>query len=292
MSHVVKTPATAAKSTPSFLNPPCIMGIINRSCDSFYSPQKNLNNAIDLAHQMIKEGAQILDIGGEATNPAVRPDQRPALEQELERVIPTIEAFKQRFSIALSVDTTEHDVMKAALDAGAHMINDQRGLPEPQSQRLVASYNVPVCLMHFPNGRIPQSSSPTQLLQQIQIDLKQRSEQCQQNGIAAHNILLDPGFGQGCFGKNTAENVFLMGHLQSLKQLGHPLLIGWSRKSMISDIAHGVPVEDRLPGSIAAALFALQQGATVLRVHDVGATVQAVKVWQALQQHHNPSEIK
>lgn len=257
-----------------------VMGVINVSPESFYAPLASLDAVIDHAAAEVAAGADILDVGGEATNPAVDLAAGPDEERELARVIPAIEALRARFDVALSVDTSRTAVMDEALQAGAHMINDQRALTAPGATAVVARHGAHACLMHFPVGRTPGESTPAALLAMIQADLTARVEACLAAGIARDHLMIDPGFGGGHYGKNTQENYFLLAHLAALHELNLPILVGLSRKSMIGDVIGKAP-EHRLHGSVAAALFALSQRASVLRVHDVAATVEAVSVWRA-----------
>ncbi len=263
---------------------PMVMGVINMSPNSFYQPCDNLAQGLAKAEQMIAEGADMLDIGGEATNPFVDiAAEAPAITAEIERVVPLIAALKQRHpNMLLSVDTSNAAVMQAAIDAGVDMINDQRALRRDGALEVVSNSDVAVCLMHFfMPQRVPQSNTPEEMLQQITKELQQWAQRCVDAGISADRMVLDPGFGGGNFGKDTAENFYLLRHMKVLRELGYPLLVGWSRKSMIGDVLGGVSSDQRLYGSVAAATLAAVQGADILRVHDVAPTVDAVKVFAA-----------
>lgn len=273
-----------SKLTPPWQKKTCIMGIINCSPDSFYAAQQHANNAIDLAASMVADGADILDIGGEATNPNIDLNQGPTQQQELDRILPVIEAIKQRFDIMICVDTSKPFVMQAALQAGARMINDQRALAAEGAKALVARFNAAVCLMHFPQNRQPGCDTPQNLCQQIIEDLLQIKTDCIAAGIAENNVVIDPGFGQGLYGKNSAENSYMMNQLKQFRILKSPILIGWSRKSMISDICGNLNVNNRLAGSLAAVLWGLEQGASLFRVHDVAQTKQAITIWNHFKQ--------
>ncbi|MDF1758908.1 MAG: dihydropteroate synthase [Coxiellaceae bacterium] len=280
MTRTLKLPKGIKKT----LEQPMVMGVINMSPNSFYQPCASLEQGLAQAEQMIAEGADMLDIGGEATNPFVDiPVEAPATTAEIERVVPLIAALKQRHpNMLLSVDTSNAAVMQAAIDAGVDMINDQRALRRDGALEVVANSDVAVCLMHFfMPQRIPQSNSAEAMLQQIAKELQQWAQRCVGAGIAADRIVLDPGFGGGNFGKDTAENFYLLRHMDLLHDLGYPLLVGWSRKSMIGDVLGGVSSDQRLYGSVAAATLAAVQGADILRVHDVAPTVDAVKVFSA-----------
>jgi len=263
------------------------MGVVNRSADSFYSSSAGLSEAVDTAAEMVAAGVDILDIGGEATNPQVDIRNGPNLQKELDLVVPTIDAFKQRFDVLLSVDSSKPAVMQASIQAGADIINDQHALEAEGALQVVAESDVSVCLMHFPVGRQPGSGSAEELLQTIRADLMKVVGQCRSHGIADERIILDPGFGQGHFAKNLEENCYLMAHLDKLVDLGFPVLVGWSRKSMIGEILGGLQASQRLIGSVAAALYAVEKGASIIRVHDVNETVQAIKVCQTIKGFEN-----
>lgn len=263
---------------------PFVMGVINRSPNSFFAPCMSDAVALAQAESMIKEGADILDIGGEATNPFVDiAVESPDAENERDRVIPLIKQLRQRHpQLLLSVDTSSPLVMQAAIDAGVDIINDQRALARPGALELVANSDVAVCLMHWLGPeRLPGSSSAAELLQRIIDDLSDRVAECERAGIAKQRIILDPGFGGGNFGKDTQENCYIMRHLDQLQQLQLPLLVGWSRKSMLGELLDA-PIDERLYGSIAAATLAATAGVQIIRVHDVKPSVDAVKVACAL----------
>ncbi|MCB1826899.1 MAG: dihydropteroate synthase [Coxiellaceae bacterium] len=260
------------------------MGVINASPNSFYNPIDDVDAALKQAESMVLSGASIIDVGGEATNPNVHIERDgPSIQQEMDRVTPVIEAIKKHYDVLVSVDTSQAAVMRAAVEAGADMINDQRALREENALETAAALSVPVCLMHFFNEpRKPGSSSPASLLQQIKQELSDAVLRCEQAGIPREKLIIDPGFGQGNYGKNCLENYYLLEKLDAFHTLGLPILVGWSRKSMIGDVLNA-PAEGRLYGSIAAAVIAAMKGAAVIRVHDVKATVDAVKVFQAMR---------
>ena len=254
------------------------MGIINCTTHSFYGAVSSVEEAIQTADEMVCSGADILDIGGEATNPKVDiQHDKPNAQQELDCVLPIIEAISKRFDVRLSVDTSRAEVMQAAIDCGVTLINDQRALQQPGALSVIANAppHVQVCLMHFFQGRLPGSDSLESMLKTIILDLRRVIQQCDNHGIARERLIVDPGFGQGHYGKNTAENYYLLSQLPRFKaELENlPVLVGWSRKSMIGDVVNK-PVDLRLPGSIAAATLATYLGADILRVHDVEATSQ------------------
>jgi len=262
---------------------PWVMGVINCSPNSFYQAIATQQQVLELAEQMVADGVDIIDIGGEATNIHVNIEREAvSVENEIQRVVPAISQIKSHFNIRVSVDTSQPRVMQAAIDAGVDLINDQRALKAAGALEVVARANVPACLMHFPYQRIPGSSTPAQLMQQVVADLSDDVARCEQAGMTKNQLLVDPGFGTGNYGKNTHENFYLLKHLNELKQCGCPILAGWSRKSMIGDVLGGVTPDQRLYGSVAAVTLATLQGAQVIRVHDVKPTVDAMKVTLAM----------
>ena len=262
-----------------FFSEPAIMGVINVSPNSFYNPHSDLNSVLRTAEKMIEEGADILDIGAEATNPFVKLDKdSPSLQQELGRLIPAVDGIKKHFNILISVDTSQPQVMREAINIGADIVNDQRALQIEGALITVAELKTPVCLMHFPNSmRKSDSLSCSSFLQNIKNDLKNAIERCSTVGISRDRIIIDPGFGQGNYGKNLTVNFYLLNRLSELTPLGFPILVGWSRKSMVGDIINQPP-SGRLFGSIAADTLAVYQGASVIRTHDVKASREAVKI--------------
>lgn len=267
------------------LQKPGIMGVINASPDSFYRPYHSEDEIFAVVERMVTHGVDIIDIGGEATNPAIDLNNGPpSIEEQIYRVVPLIEHIAKRFDVLISVDTSDPGVMREAVKSGAHLINDQRGLSRAGALETVVELNVPVCLMHFfDSPRIPGSSSPTDLLALIKADLEKAAARCRAAGLSGDKMIIDPGFGQGNYGKNADENYYLLAHLQEFTTIGLPVLAGWSRKSMIRDALDGAVPEDRLYGSIAAATIAAMQGAALLRVHDVAETRDAIKIFRAMR---------
>lgn len=257
------------------LSRPQVMGILNVTPDSFSDGGKHqqLEQAVAAAAQMLQDGATILDIGGESTRPGAA---EVGLEQELERVLPVISALRSRFDCVISIDTSKAAVMSAAVQAGADIINDVRALQEDGALATAAALQVPVCLMHMQGAPRTMQQAPDyqDVVQQVLAFLLQRAFDCQQAGIAATQIILDPGFG---FGKNLTHNYQLLAAMDKFVQSGYPVLAGMSRKSMIGQLLD-VPVTERLAGSLACATLAAYAGAQIIRVHDVKATVQAVRV--------------
>ncbi len=263
------------------LTHPRVMGIVNVTPDSFSDGGKfaQTNAAIEHALKLFHEGADILDIGGESTRPNAVP---VSLQQELDRVIPVIENLVKQVNIPLSVDTYKPQVMQAAINAGASIVNDVRALQEEGALEVVSTADVGVCLMHMQGTSQTMQINPqyNDVVAEVKAFLQQRLALCEAAGIAKNRILLDPGFG---FGKTRAHNISLIQHLASLSSLGQPLLVGLSRKSVLGQVT-GNDVDARLYASVAASVISAMVGAKILRVHDVKATVEALKVVSAIQQ--------
>lgn len=261
---------------------PSVMGVINLSPDSFFRPYTSMAEIYREVEKMVSCGVDIIDIGGEATNIKVDMNNPPSAQEQIDRVAPVIEYIYRQFPVLISVDASQPTVMRAAVNSGAHIINDQRGLQIPGALETVLELKTPVCLMHFfPYPRHPGQEQQQELMKKIKIDLSALTAYCRAGGIDSHRIIIDPGFGQGHYRKNAAENFYLLAHLNELTSLEFPLLAGWSRKSMIGEALGGVPVEQRLYGSIAAAMLAAIKGASIIRVHDVAETMDAIKVFRA-----------
>jgi dihydropteroate synthase len=259
------------------LSQPKIMGILNVTPDSFYDGSRfsSVDSALQHAKDMVLAGASIVDVGGESTRPGSDPVTE---EEELRRVIPVVQAIAENTDVWISVDTSSPAVMRAALESGASMINDVRALRRPGAMEVVAEYGCPVCLQHM-LGEDPktmqQNIAYEDLLGEISSFLYERIHNCLNTGIRRENIIIDPGFG---FGKNIEQNYKLLGQLDRLRSFALPVLVGMSRKSMIGDLLK-VNTENRLAGSIAANLFAVEKGADILRVHDVKEMAEALKVF-------------
>ncbi|MCB1802601.1 MAG: dihydropteroate synthase [Gammaproteobacteria bacterium] len=261
------------------LRRPRVMGILNVTPDSFSDGGRFLSPdaAEQQAERMIGEGADLLDVGGESTRPGAA---AVSLDDELERVLPIIERLYARFDVPISIDTSKPGVMREAVAAGAGMINDVNALRSPGAIEAALAAGVPVCLMHMQGEPrtmqdAPQYSDPVaDVLEYLQT----RIAACEQAGIARSRLLLDPGFG---FGKTLEHNLALLGGLDRFSATGLPVLVGISRKSMLGQIT-GREVNDRVAGSVAAALMAVERGARIVRVHDVAPTVDALRVWQAV----------
>ena len=265
------------------LTSPRVMGIVNVTPDSFSDGGKYAatNLAVEHALKLVAEGAAILDIGGESTRPNATP---VGLQQELDRVIPVIEALVSQVNIPISIDTYKPQVMQAAISAGASMVNDVRALQEHGALEVVAKSNVGVCLMHMQGTPQTMQDNPhyNDVVNNVIAFLQERLQASIHEGVPASRILLDPGFG---FGKTRAHNIALIQQLESFAALGQPLLVGLSRKSVLGQMT-GNDVDARLYASIAASVIAAMKGAKILRVHDVKATVEALKVVAALQKNN------
>ncbi|OBX07242.1 dihydropteroate synthase [Gallibacterium salpingitidis] len=260
------------------LSQPQIMGILNVTPDSFSDSGKffNLDQALYHAENMLQQGATIIDVGGESTRPMA---DEVTIAQELDRVIPVVEAIRQRFDCWISVDTSKAIVMREAAKVGMDLINDIRALTEEGALAAAVELDLPVCLMHM-QGQ-PRTMQQNPIYQDVVAEvldwLLQRAKVCEQAGVRRENVILDIGFG---FGKTVEHNYQLLSHLERFVATGYPLLIGLSRKSMIGNVL-GKSVDQRLIGSVAGALIAVMKGAQIVRVHDVEATCDALKIWQA-----------
>ena len=261
------------------LDRPLVMGIVNVTPDSFSDGGKFLarDAAVTHARRLIEDGADILDIGGESTRPGAI---AASLQEELDRVMPVLEAMVNA-GIPVSIDTQKTAVMTAAIKAGASMINDVNALQAPGAVDVYAASNVAVCLMHKQGLPATMQVAPeySDVVAEVTAFLAERSKVCLDAGIARERIVIDPGFG---FGKTIEHNFTLLRELKSLVALGFPVLTGFSRKASLG-IVTGRAAEDRLAASIAAAILCAQNGATILRVHDVRETVDAIKVLIAMR---------
>ena len=259
---------------------PIVMGIINTTPDSFSDGGQcfDLEHAVAHARRLIDEGADILDIGGESTRPGAAAVSK---QEEVSRTVPLIERIRQFSDIPLSIDTSKPSVMQAAADAGVSMINDVRALREDGALLSAAKTGLPVCLMHMQGEPRTMQDEPeySNVLFDVKRFLHQRIDAALAAGIEPHNIIVDPGFG---FGKTLEHNLQLLNALPDLRELGFPLLVGLSRKSMIGAIT-GQPVDKRLYGSLAAAVISAMLGADIVRVHDVDATRRALAMVKALK---------
>ena len=260
--------------------PPWVMGILNVTPDSFSDGGRfcSVDDAVAHARKLIEEGADIIDVGGEST----RPGSQPVTEREqLDRVVPVIKAIRKLSEIPISIDTTRAAVARAAFDAGAGWVNDVSALrDDPDIAVFAASSNCPVVLMHMLGEPRTMQANPhyDDVVREVCGFLMQRAELAQSVGVLRENIVFDPGVG---FGKTLEHNLALLNQLPHLVALGYPILVGASRKSFIGQLT-GLPVEQRLEGSLAAAVLAVQAGAQIIRVHDVGPTKRALAVATAI----------
>jgi dihydropteroate synthase len=266
------------------LSQPKVMGVLNITPDSFYANSRYqlVEQALAKAIAMAEEGAAIIDIGGEPTNPFNK--EEISVQQELDRVIPVIENLSRHLTIPLSIDTSQPEVMLAAVKAGASIINDVRALRIPGALAAAAKASVPVILMHMrylTQAEIQHNVHNIDMMDLIRNFLLERINTCLKAGIAQRNIIIDPGIGAGRFGKTLANNLYILHHLREFKQLEYPLLLGLSRKLFIADLLN-LPPNERLFASIAAATLATYNGADIIRTHDVKATVDAVKLAAAM----------
>lgn len=256
------------------------MGILNLTPDSFSDGGRFLARDAALRHaeRMVSEGAAIIDIGGESTRPGAQP---VAVEQELQRVVPVIEALAGAISIPISIDTSKPEVMRAAVAAGAGMINDIMALQARGALQAAAETAVPVCLMHMQGEPRTMQQTPEygDVVAEVQQFLRERRDACLAAGIPGNRVLLDPGFG---FGKTLGHNLSLLKRLRAFTVLDAPILVGISRKSMIGSLLGGAPVGERVSGGLAAAVLAVSEGASIIRTHDVRETVEALRVAQAV----------
>lgn len=258
---------------------PCVMGVINCSPTSFFQALPQLSDALKMAESMMAQGALMIDVGAVATNPRVDLQLgRPTEQEECDRVVPVIEAIARECDVLISIDTSSPMVMKAAVSAGASIINDQRALRETGALEMAVELAVPVCLMHhFNPQRAPESSTKLALLSQVMNDLQADIRRCLDAGIERDRLIIDPGFGGGHFGKSADENFYLLSQLHHLKTLDMPILVGLSRKSMFGDLLN-LSLENRLNASVTGAVIAAMQGADIVRVHDVKETVEAMTI--------------
>ncbi|MCO4200319.1 dihydropteroate synthase [Aeromonas hydrophila] len=262
------------------LERPHVMGILNVTPDSFSDGGhfNQLERAMTHARQMVAEGATLIDIGGESTRPGA-PDVSE--QEELDRVMPVVERMVAELEVMISLDTSKAAVMREGCAAGAHLINDVRALLEPGALAAAAVANVPVCLMHMQGQPRTMQAEPhyDDLLGEVRAFFDERIAACLAAGIRREQLLLDPGYG---FGKTLAHNYQLLAQQEKLLDYQLPLLVGMSRKSMIGNLL-GCPVDERLVGSLACALIGMQRGARIIRVHDVRATMDALRTgWMVM----------
>ncbi len=267
------------------LSRPLVMGILNITPDSFSDggqlhdgSQPLLDDVLKRAETMLADGADILDIGGESTRPGATP---VGSQQEIDRVMPVLECLRANTDACFSIDTSNPELMRLAIKAGAHIINDVRALRREGAVEAVINSEVAVCLMHMRGepGTMQDDTRYDSVESAVLGFLKQQSDSLVAAGVSQSRIVLDPGFG---FGKSPQQNMRLLARLPQLNKLGYPVLAGLSRKSVIAAVT-GRDIDERLPGSIALATMAMNNGAKLLRVHDVAATVDAVRLFDAMQ---------
>ncbi len=268
------------------LSQPKIMGVLNVTPDSFSDGGRwqETTHAITHANQLLEEGADIIDIGGESTRPGA---DTVTVSEELDRVMPVIEALRKAHPDAmLSIDTSKPEVMRAALTAGVQLVNDVNALQADGALAAVADSGCGICLMHMQGTPKTMQHQPdyADVVADISGFLAARVQACSEAGIEPERIVVDPGFG---FGKSLQHNLALLGNLKQLKSLGRPVLAGLSRKSMLGHIT-GADTDDRVTASVVAALLAAQNGASILRVHDVEETRQGLQIWQAMREYTRP----
>ena len=266
---------------PLVLGRPCVMGVLNITPDSFSDGGTYLSAdaALARAKRMWEEGADIIDIGAESTRPGA-----PAVtqEEELRRLLPVLEAVVAEVPLPISIDTSKAAVMRAAWSLGAGLMNDVTALrADPLSLETIAGLGVPVCLMHMRGTpqNMQENTHYRDVVAEVKDFLSERVAQCVAAGIPRHHLLVDPGFG---FAKDLEANRTLLRHLDDLASLELPLLVGLSRKRMIGELSGVESASERVAGSVAAALWAVSRGASIVRVHDVAETVQALGVWRGL----------
>ena len=261
------------------LSVPHVMGILNVTPDSFSDGGKHNGKAQAIVHakQMIADGATVIDVGGESTRPGASVVE---VEEEIRRVVPVVEALAE-LDVVISIDTSQAEVIQAAVAAGAHIWNDVRALTRPNALEMAAELNIPVIIMHM-RGE-PTTMNGLDQYDNVTLDvmteLSQRVSDALKAGVKAENIMIDPGFG---FAKNAKQNLKLLKEFHQLNQLGYPILSALSRKRFIGEALGGADAGQRAVGSVAGHLLSIQQGACMVRAHDVKAMSDAIKVWQAM----------
>jgi len=272
------------------LRTPVVMGILNVTPDSFSDGGRymRLDAALRHAEQMLAEGAAIIDVGAESTRPGAR---EIGLDEEMDRLLPVVEAIARHLDVIISVDTSAPEVMTAAAAAGAGLINDVRALRRPGALAAAAAAGLPVCLMHMQGepGHMQQSPRYQRVVDDVCDFLRERIKACEAAGIPREKLICDPGFG---FGKSLPHNLQLLRHFDALQVLDQPLLVGVSRKSMLGQVLAGAAVNERQSAGLAAMLLAVERGARIVRSHDVRPTVEALALWsaQACEAHEAPAD--
>ncbi len=262
------------------LSVPHVMGILNVTPDSFSDGGKHNGKAQAVAHakQMIADGATVIDVGGESTRPGASP---VTVEEEICRVVPVVEELA-KLNVVISIDTSQPEVIQAAVKAGAHIWNDVRALTRPQALETAALLNIPVMIMHM-RGE-PTTMNNLDQYDDVTLDviaeIKQRVDDALAAGVQPENIIIDPGFG---FAKNASQNLKLLNEFYKLHVLGYPILSAFSRTRFIGEALKGADAQNRTVGTVAAHMFSIQQGACIVRAHDVKAMSDAIMMWQAMQ---------
>ncbi len=263
---------------------PAVMGILNTTPDSFSDGGRFTAPTAALLHaeQMAADGAAIIDVGGESTRPGAN---GVGEQEEIDRVAPVVEALRAAVDVPISVDTSKPGVMRAAVAAGASMINDVRALRSDGALKAAAELRQPVCLMHMLGqpGTMQQDPGYSNVVDEVIQFLRERVAKCREAGIDENLLVIDPGFG---FGKTSNDNIELLANLRQLQDIGPPILIGVSRKSTLGSIT-GRAVDGRLPASIAAAILAVERGAAIVRAHDVAETVDALRIARSVIESDN-----
>lgn len=262
------------------LSQPHVMGILNVTPDSFSDGGRHngKDQAVGYALHMIAEGATVIDVGGESTRPGAT---AVSVEEEIRRVVPVVEELAKH-NVVISIDTSQPEVIRAAVKAGAHIWNDVRALTKPNALATAAELNIPIIIMHM-RGEPTTMNNLDQydhVVEDVIKELQQRVDDALNAGVKAENIMIDPGFG---FAKNAQQNLKLLQQFHELNRMGYPILSALSRKRFIGEALGGADAQHRAVGSVAAHLISIQQGACMVRAHDVKATVDAIRVWQALQ---------
>ena len=262
------------------LSQPHVMGILNVTPDSFSDGGRHNHkeDAVARALEMMAEGATVIDIGGESTRPGAAVVE---VEEEIRRVVPVVEELAKH-KVILSIDTSQPEVIRAAVRAGAHIWNDVRALTRPNALQTAAELNIPVIIMHM-RGEPTTMNNLDQyedVTKDVIRELSQRVQDALDVGVKAENIMIDPGFG---FAKNAQQNLKLLQEFYKLTEMGYPILSALSRKRFIGAVLDGAEPQERAVGSATAHLLSIQQGACMVRAHDVKATADAIKIWQAMQ---------
>lgn len=256
-----------------------VMGILNVTPDSFSDGGRHnqKDQALAYALQMIADGATVIDIGGESTRPGASPVE---IEEEIRRVVPVV-AELAKYNVVISIDTSQPEVIREAVKAGAHIWNDVRALTRPNALETAAELNIPIIIMHMRGEptTMNQLDQYQDVTQDVIAELQQRVEDALKAGVKAENIMIDPGFG---FAKNAQQNLKLLNEFYKLNEMGYPILSALSRKRFIGEALDGADAQNRAVGSVTAHLLSIQQGACMVRAHDVKAMSDAIRVWQAM----------